>query len=199
MDKPASADFPIHDLLASRWSPRAFAARPVEAEVMCSLFEAARWAPSCFNEQPWRFIVARSDDEAGFARMLDCLVAFNRSWARAAPVLILGLAHTLYARSAKPNAHAGHDLGQAAMSLVVESTAHGLVAHQMAGIEPEKIRETYDLPDEVEPLTAIALGYPGDPDALAEEFQEGERAPRTRRAQEEFVFAGAWGRAAEFN
>ena len=196
MDKPAPTDFPIHDLLARRWSPRAFADRPVEAAILHSLFEAARWAPSSYNEQPWRFLVATRDDEAGFARMLDCLVPFNQSWAGAAPVLVLGLADSQFARSGKPNAHAGHDLGQAAMSLSLEATERGLVLHQMAGIEAAKIRESYALPDEVEPLTAIALGWPGDPATLAEEMREAEAAPRERRAQAEFVFSGEWGSAA---
>ena len=43
MEKPAITDHPIHDLIRRRWSPRAFAARPVEAEKVASLFEAARW------------------------------------------------------------------------------------------------------------------------------------------------------------
>ena len=64
MEKPANTDHPIHDLIRRRWSPRAFAARPVEAEKLASLFEAARWAPSSFNGQPWHYIVATKDDEA---------------------------------------------------------------------------------------------------------------------------------------
>lgn len=198
MDKPAAADYPIHDLLARRWSPRAFAARPVEAAILRALFEAARWAPSSYNEQPWRFLVATRGDAVEFARMLDCLVPFNRSWAAAAPVLILGLAHTQFARSGEPNAHARHDLGQAAMGLSVEATARGLVVHQMAGIEAGKIRESYALPDAIEPVTALALGWPGDPAALPENLRETETAPRERRSQEEFVFAGGWGTAAEW-
>jgi nitroreductase len=53
---------PIHDLLAHRWSPRAFSDRPVESGKLLSLFEAARWAPSSANEQPWRFVIATKDD-----------------------------------------------------------------------------------------------------------------------------------------
>jgi len=46
MDRPAPADHAIHDLLAKRWSPRAFDPRPVEPERLRILLEAARWAPS---------------------------------------------------------------------------------------------------------------------------------------------------------
>ena len=57
MEKPAETQFPIHDVLRRRWSPRAYSDRMVEPEKLKSLFEAARWAPSSNNEQPWHFIV----------------------------------------------------------------------------------------------------------------------------------------------
>ena len=62
MHKPAPVDHPIHDLLRDRWSPRAFSEKPVPAEILRSLFEAARWAPSSYNAQPWAFLVATKDD-----------------------------------------------------------------------------------------------------------------------------------------
>ena len=52
MHKHASPDHPIHDLIARRWSPYAFAPRPVSEDDLRSLFEAARWAASSYNEQP---------------------------------------------------------------------------------------------------------------------------------------------------
>src|SRR4051812_34167210 len=117
MEKLAPADFPIHDLLKRRWSPRAFADRPVEPEKLRSLFEAARWAPSSFNEQPWAFIVATKDKPDEFAKLLECLVEFNRSWAQAAPVVMLTVAHQNFNKNNQPNRHAFHDVGQAIAQL----------------------------------------------------------------------------------
>ena len=58
LNKPAVTGPPIHDLLASRWSPRAFdAAKGVSRDQALALVEAARWAPSCFGDEPWRVIV----------------------------------------------------------------------------------------------------------------------------------------------
>src|SRR2546423_570 len=51
--KQATPDHPIHELLARRWSPYAFADRPVSRDDLRALFEAARWAASSYNEQPW--------------------------------------------------------------------------------------------------------------------------------------------------
>ncbi|WP_275575126.1 nitroreductase family protein [Methylocucumis oryzae] len=56
LQKTAITQTNIHDLMAKRWSPRAFAAdKPVSDTELLALFEAARWSPSCFNDQPWRF------------------------------------------------------------------------------------------------------------------------------------------------
>ncbi|MDH5295568.1 MAG: nitroreductase family protein, partial [Nitrospirota bacterium] len=84
MDKPADTQFHIHELLKRRWSPRAFTDHPVEREKIQSLLEAARWASSCFNEQPWVFIVATTDHPAEYQALLSCLVEGNQIWAKRA-------------------------------------------------------------------------------------------------------------------
>lgn len=43
--------------------------------------EAARWAPSSYNEQPWRFLVAKREDREPFDRLFVCLNEGNREWA----------------------------------------------------------------------------------------------------------------------
>lgn len=195
MEKPAVTDHPIHDLIRRRWSPRAFASRPVEAEKLASLFEAARWAPSSFNGQPWHYIVATQDDLARFARLLNCLRPQNIQWAQRAPVLILAVAQLSLGEDRGPNRHAFHDVGLANENLVLEAVALGLVSHQMAGFFPDKARETFNIPEGYEAVTAIAVGYPGDPEDLPEEVKARELQPRERRPLGAFVFADEWGEA----
>ncbi|MBD0327389.1 MAG: nitroreductase family protein, partial [Pyrinomonadaceae bacterium] len=167
--------------------------REVEPSKLRQLLEAARWAASCFNEQPWSFIVARKTDAAEFARLLGCLVESNRRWAKHAPVLMLSIAKLNFERNNKPNRHAFHDVGQAAASLTLQATTLGLVVHQMAGFEIEKARAEYGLPEGYEPVAGIAIGYQGDASALPKDLREKELAPRTRRTQTGFVFKGKWG------
>jgi nitroreductase len=193
MDKPARADAPIHDLLARRWSPRAFAEQPVEAATLRSLFEAARWAPSSSNEQPWRFIVATKLDQAAYDRLLACLLEGNRKWAARAPVLILSVASLNFENGAKSNRHALHDTGLATENLMLEAVALGLFAHPMAGFDIEKARADYRIPPGYEPVAMIAVGYPDDPAVLPLDLRERELKPRARRPVSEFVFAGQWG------
>jgi len=191
--KRAVPDHPIHSLLAERRSPYAFASRPVGASELRSLFEAARWAPSCFNEQPWSYIVATKDDATEFERLLACLVDANQAWAKAVPVLALGVVSQKFALNGKDNRTAAHDLGLAAGNLLVEATARGLVVHQMAGILPDKARETYSIPDGHVAWTGIAIGYPGDPATIAEPYKTRDLTPRRRKPLSEFVFRGEWG------
>jgi nitroreductase len=179
----------LHPLLRDRWSPRAFADRPVDSATLGSLLEAARWSPSSYNEQPWSFIVARRGDPE-FARVLRCLVPGNQVWARSAAVLLIALARMHFARNGEPNWHALYDLGQAAAHLTFQASSMGLVVHQMAGIDRDCIRAEFRLPDGLEPATAIAIGYLGDPQSLPEPLREREGLPRERKSLEEMVFSG---------
>jgi len=193
MEKKAYTKYPIHDLLRSRWSPRAFAERAVEADTLRSLLEAARWAPSSSNEQPWSFLVATKDDPAEFDRMLACLVEGNQRWASKAPVLMISVASLKFARTGKPNRFGFHDVGLAAENLTVQAVSMGLLVHQMGGFSVDKAREAYGVPDGFEPVAAIALGYTGDPNSLPDDLRQRELAPGTRKEAKEFVFTGKWG------
>ena len=193
MEKPADTRYPIHDLLRRRWSPRAFSDRTVEPEKLQSLLEAARWAPSCFNEQPWSFIIATKENPAEHARLASCLVESNLRWAPQAPVLMLSVAKRYFERNGKENRHAFHDVGLAVENLVIQAVALGLAVHQMAGFHVEKARTLFSIPEGYEPVAMIALGYLGDPEALPEDLRQRELAPRSRKPLETFVFFGRWG------
>jgi len=195
MEKPAKTDHPIHDLLSKRWSPRAFAPKPIEPAKLKSLFEAARWAPSSYNEQPWAFLVATKDQPAEFAKLLQCLIEFNQGWAKEAYLLIIAVGHLNFEKNAKPNRHHFHDIGLAMANFSVQATADGLSVHQMAGILPDKVRELYALPADWDAITGTAVGYAGDPATLNEQLREREMEERTRKPAASFVFTGAWGKA----
>ncbi len=198
MERTAPAEYPIDPLLAQRWSPRAFATRPVDAAVLRQLFEAARWAASCYNDQPWYYLVASREHAEEFQKMLACLAEGNQIWAKAAPVLAISLARSNFRHNGSPNRHAQHDVGAASISLALEAVSLGLAAHQMGGFDAFRARETYNIPAGFEPMAAIAIGYPGDPDSLPEALRERELAPRLRRPISDFVYSGAWASVAPF-
>lgn len=193
MGKIAETLDPVHELIAKRWSPRAFADKPVEPNKLRSLLEAARWAPSCFNEQPWHFIVATKEKPEEFERLLNCLVDVNIAWAKQAPVLMLSVARLQFERNDKPNHHAFHDVGMAVGNLTLQATALDLYLHQMAGFHSDKAREAFKIPEKFEPVAAMALGYLGDPQRLPDDLRDRETASRNRKKLATFVFGETWG------
>ncbi|MFB6346610.1 MAG: nitroreductase family protein [bacterium] len=193
MEKPAETDHPVHELIQRRWSPRTFSDEPIGDETLRSLFEAARWAPSCYNDQPWHFIVGSKRHHSDtYADLYDCLVEGNQTWAETAPVLALSVARTRFEHNGKENKHALHDVGLAAENLVLEALSRGIFVHQMAGFSEDKARKTFDIPENHEPVAAFAMGYPGSPDSLPEELQKKEESDRSRKPLDEFVFTGKW-------
>ena len=196
MKKTAPAGHPIHELIRERWSPRAFLEKPVEPAKLLSLLEAARWAPSSYNEQPWSFILARKEEPDAFAKLLGCLVEANQGWAKAAPVLMISVATKTFSHNGKPNRCAVHDVGLASENMTLQAVALGLATHGMAGIDQEKIRTEYGLPENSDAVAGWALGYAGEPDMLEGALKERELAPRERKELGEFVFGMKWGEKA---
>ena len=194
MKKPAPVNHPIHEILQHRWSPRVFDPQArLSEEALRSLLEAARWAPSSYNEQPWAFIVAGHDEPENHARLLSLLSEGNQQWAHAASVLLVALAKKRFEKTGRPNPHARHDLGQALAHLTFEATSRGIVVHQMAGFDQERATGDLGVPEGWEPVTAVAIGYPGNLSKAPEDLAERDRGPRQRRPQPEFVFRGGFG------
>lgn len=188
--RTAETSVPVLDVLAQRWSPRAFDAEtPIDEDKLASALEAARWSPSASNTQPWRFLVARRGTEL-HAQIDDALMGFNREWAGAAQVLIVALSEDVDA-DGNPRPWAQYDLGQAVAHLSVQAHADGLYVHQMGGIERDQLRAIPGVEARFTPTSVIAVGELGDPAALSEKLQQREHAPRTRRPLADTIIASA--------
>lgn len=194
-NKLASTSEKIHELMQKRWSPRAFASdKLIEDSTITSLLEAARWAPSCMNEQPWRFVVCvRAKDETIWQNLLACLGEKNQLWAKHAPVLVLTVAMNHFTHTDKFNRWAAYDTGAACLSLCLQATALGLVAHQMGGFDADRSREYFNVPVDCTPMSVIAIGYQAEPDHLNDEMKQKELADRSRADLSERFFFGRWG------
>jgi len=194
MQKPAITQQAIHELLANRWSGRAYDAdQSVSKEQVVSLLEAARWAPSCFGDQPWRYVVCnKADNLQAWQAAFDCLVPGNQGWAVNAPVLLLICADTLFGHNDKPNKWAAYDTGAATENLCLQATALGLMAHQMGGFDADKARATFNVPERYQILAMVTVGYQASVDTLSGEVKERELAARSRKPLEELFFNGVW-------
>lgn len=189
--KLALSDYPLHDILRHRWSPRAFDNQFIEPAKLRSLFEAARWSPSASNLQPWYFIVGLKGDET-YAHILDTLDSFNHLWAPTSPVLVLNIAQHL-TEAGEPNGTAMYDLGQAVAHFTFQAMHEGIYVHQMSGFDPQKASQIFKIPKEYIAVSVMALGYPGKPHLIHARLQPGEISVRVRRKAKNSVFSGTFG------
>jgi len=187
----AETQVAIHDLLKSRWSPRAYEDRPIEDEKLVSLFEAARWSPSAGNVQPWSFIVVKKTDQPTHDQLIAAMKGFNQEWAGRAPVLIAGIAQMEY-QPGVASPYAMYDLGQAMAHLTIQAMTLGLSIRQMAGFENDQARQVLHIPDGYHLAVLTAVGYIGDATTLSEELYKRETAPRIRKPLTDFVFGAQW-------
>lgn len=168
-----------------RWSPRAFDPRPVDAQDLAALFEAARWAPSASNEQPWRFVYA--DGGPGLDALRQVVNDSNRRWAGKAPVLCVVFARRTFEKSGKDNRWAPFDAGAAWQSLALQARSLGLVTHAMGGFSVQAAHDACGIaPEEAEAICVIAIGPPGRVEELPEDLAARE-APSGRRPVEEWL------------
>jgi nitroreductase len=179
----------LNHLVRQRWSPRQFLDRAVEPEKMVRLFEAARWAASCFNEQPWRFVVATKNQPQEFARILNLLMEKNQQWAQGAWALGFTAGKRTFTHSGLPDRFGLYDTGAAGATLAVEATAAGLHVHFMGGFDADRARAEFNIPADFEIGAAFAIGYIDEATV--------NPGPRTRKPLAELVFSGDWGKAAQ--
>jgi nitroreductase len=182
----------INQLFEERRSTVVFSPREIKDKKLASLFEAARWAPSSYNAQPWRFIVAPRNNKDAFSRVLGLLSPKNQEWAKNAGVLLISLAEVTSEKTEKSNYYAMHDVAQAVSFLTLQATHLGLFVHQMGGFEREKVNGQFNIPENFQPVTAIAIGYPGELKDVSKELMLREMQSRSRNPLQEIVFTTKW-------
>ncbi len=175
------ADYPIDEIFLNRWSPRAFKKEVIKEELLMSILEAARWAPSGSNKQPWRFILATTEeDKATFDQFI---MDGNLAWCRNAPVYALLISDTEASPSHK------FDAGAAWGYLALQAHKNGLATHAMGGIYKDKAKEILHIPEQYEVQICIAIGYQDDKNTLDEILRERE-TPSGRNSLDSMVMYG---------
>jgi nitroreductase len=187
ISKTAKTNFPIHNLIAQRWSARAFSTKPVEKSKLLSILEAARWAPSSRNEQPWRYIVFANDNTEKLNIARSVLLEIN-NYAKLAPILICAITKKYYSDNGIYNKLHFHDLGAANENMFLESFNQGLIMHEMGGFDREKARKVFSIPDDFEIGVMIAIGYQDSHNILPERYREKALSPRERKSLSEIAF-----------
>jgi nitroreductase len=147
------------ELIAKRYSVRAYRPDPVEPEKLQRVLEAARLAPTAANRQPFQLIVAHT---AG--READLRRVYHREWFLQAPLVILacGLPAQGWVRGFDGVNYTAVDVAIAFDHLTLAAAAQGLGTCWIAAFDPAAVRTVFALPPEAEPIALTPLGYPAD-------------------------------------
>jgi nitroreductase len=160
--------------------------KSVSADKITSLVHAAQSAPSSYNEQPWNFIICdKTRNPNAYNKIFSTLHKFNQNWAKNAPILILTTVSKNLSKNNEPNLWAEYDTGAAALSMCLQATASGLMAHQIAGFDQVKVSKLLDLPENTKPISIIAIGY--------EDLTRSKPKIKERKATNENFFQDTWG------
>jgi nitroreductase len=178
----------VLDIIKNRWSPISFSTEHVEEYKLQAILEAARYAPSSMNEQPWMFILTTKESPDRFNDVVDLLSEFNQEWAKNAYALVISLARTNFVYKNRPNRHAFHDTGMAVANMLVQAQSMDVYVHQMGGFSIEKVKQYFNLPEGVEPVTVMALGYLGDGSELSEDLKQRQNRRSQRKNISEYAF-----------
>ncbi len=176
----------VDPLFLNRWSPRAMTGEKISDKELKSLFEAARWAPSSYNNQSWRFVYAKREDEE-WNDFLGLLVDGNRKWAKEGAVLIVILSKTTFDYNGKHSRTHSFDTGAAWENLALEGARRGLVVHGMQGFDYDEAKKLVGASEEFEVEAMAVVGKRADKEKLPEELRENEK-PSKRKPVEEIAF-----------
>lgn len=156
---------PFSELVAARYSCRAYRSDPVPRAALEKMLEAARLAPSACNRQPWRFVVVA--EPALRARLLDegVLPGLGMGWAATAPViLVLGMKKSPIVHRVAPLVSRVEypllDLGIAGEHAILQATELGLGTCWIGWIRPKAVRRIVGWPADILPQSLITVGWP---------------------------------------
>lgn len=177
------SDLPVNILIKKRFSPRIFKADPIPVEDMKIILEAARLAPSGRNLQSWTFIVFNKGSNE-YSKLVESIPERNMVWAKTAPTLILCCYDKTEPKDGI-NKWAQYDLGQAVMSLVLQSEELGYKCRQIGSFDCDSVPSNFELDIERQiPLVIVAIGKMGGEKEYSEadlEIVEKELMPWSRK------------------
>lgn len=149
------------------------------------LIEAVRLTPSCFGDEPWRYVICnKKNNSYSWEKLFDCLDLSNQKWAKDAQVLIISLSAKNFRKLDRgKNFWASHDTGAANYAFMLQATAMNLMAHQMGGFDRDKVVEKFNIPNDFDIMSVMAIGYEQDGTQVQE---------KKRRPIEEIFFYDEW-------
>lgn len=176
----------VKHAIEMRRAYRALESVPISDEIIEELARSAQLSPSCFNRQPWNFVFVRSQEM--LEQIFPALTRGNK-WVEAASLIIIVYTNKDLDCRMPGRDYYLFDTGMATAFLILRATELGLVAHPIAGFEPEKVKKVLGISDEMTVITLVNVGKHSttDTELLNEKQLKTEKQRPPRKPIEEFV------------
>jgi len=146
------------EIAKSRYSVRSYTDRKVEPEKLEKILYAAHVAPTAANRQPVRLIVVQEDE--GLSKVGKAANIYGAPLA----VIICAEHDRAWTRSFDGKQSTDIDASILTDHMMLEATELGLGSVWICHFKPDVIRQEFELPDTLEPINILAIGYAdGDP------------------------------------
>lgn len=170
----------FNQLLRERYSIREYKQQKVSKALLIEVLEAGRMAPSAANKQPWSFILVSEEENLNKLKKV-----YDRDWFKKVPqiIVICGDHSESWKRSFDSKDHCDVDVAIAVDHMTIRASELGLGTCWVCHFDPEMVKEQMQLPEGVEPIALLPIGYP----------LENKPPRKKRKALDEIVFLEKYG------
>ena len=139
----------------TRRSIRQFTDQPVDRELLIEIIKAGIWAPSGLNNQPWRFVIVRSDE---MRKELAKNTRYNFTIERAAACIAVFVDTSVMYNDVKDH----QSMGACIQNMLLAAHALGLGAVWLGEVlkNADAVRLLLSLPENMELMAVVAIGHP---------------------------------------
>ena len=147
----------VYEAVKKRYSCRAYKNKPIEPEKLKRVFDAARLAPSAKNFQDWRFVVVTEES----TKQQVAKAAKEQMFLAEAGAIIVACSNSDYVMSCGQPI-AGIDVAIALEHIALTAVQEGLATCWIGSFSPGEIHQILNIPENIEIIELMALGYPAD-------------------------------------
>ncbi len=145
----------VKQAIQTRRAYRSLQAAEITPALIEDLAESAGLAPSFFNKQPWRFVFAH---DAQVLKKLHGAVSGGNKWIQPASLIVAVFSKKDLDGVIGEREYYLFDTGMATAFMMLRATELGLVAHPIAGYDPEAVKEILGIPQEMCVITLLVIG-----------------------------------------
>ena len=153
-------NYELLELLSARYSVRKFSAERVSDEHLEKILEAGRLAPTACNNQPQKVLVVRTEE--GMEKLAKCT---SCTFGAKTALLICNDNTLSWTRKYDGKSSGDVDASIVTTHMMLEAASLGVGTTWVMWFDPEAMRREFDIPEHLEPIALLPMGYPAE-DAL---------------------------------